>query len=182
VEDTGVRAGIIGEIGCDRDYITPAEERAFRAAARAHRRTGLTIMTHSARCAVGLDQLDLLDDEGVDSRRVIVGHCDLYPDSDYHATVAHRGAFVEFDTVRGSCEWETEQRLQWVRLLLEKGYLRQILLSHDVCMRSHLHAYGGNGYDFLLTGFVPRLLDSGLTKDEVNTLLVENPRAALTGE
>ena len=84
VRDTGVRAGIIGEIGADRHYVSAAEERSFRAAARAHRLTGLTISTHAARWPVGLAQLELLTQEGVDPRRVIVGHTDSVPIPDYH--------------------------------------------------------------------------------------------------
>ena len=89
----GVRAGIIGEIGCDR-YISALEERSFRAAARAHRRTGLTITTHAARWPVGTAQLDLLVEEGVDPARVVIGHCDMVPDHDYHLALvgAARGS------------------------------------------------------------------------------------------
>ena len=182
VNGTGVKAGIIGEIGCHRHYILPAEERLFRAAARAHKQTGLTITTHAVRSPVGLDQLDLLQDETVDLRRVIVGHCDTYPDPQYHEAVARRGAYVEFDTIRGESEWDSQQRVECVEKLIDKGYLNQILLSHDVCMKSHLHAYGGEGYDYLLTGFIPRLLERGLTQEQAQILLVENPRNALTGE
>src|SRR5262249_23483894 len=74
VRGTGVRAGMIGEIGADRAWISAAEERSFRAAARAHRRTGLTITTHAARWPVGLAQVALLTEEGVDPGRIIVGH------------------------------------------------------------------------------------------------------------
>src|SRR6478609_5457867 len=95
----GVRAGIIGEIGCDR-FVSALEERSFRAAARAHRRTGLTITTHAARWPVGTAQLDLLVEEGVDPSRVVIGHCDMVPDHDYHLTLARRGAWVQFDTVQ----------------------------------------------------------------------------------
>jgi phosphotriesterase-related protein len=181
VADTGIRAGIIGEIGCDKNYISPAEERALRAAARAQVQTGLAITMHSARCRVGLDQLDLLKEEGVDLNRVIISHCDTCPDPDYQEEVARRGAYVGLDTIRGLCEWETQQRIEWIKLLIDKGYLHQILLSHDVCMKSHLHAYGGHGYDFLLSEFVPRLSEAGLSNEQVHVLFVENPRAALTG-
>ena len=47
VGETGVRPGIIGEIGTDKPWISPAEERVHRAAARAARRTGLAITTHA---------------------------------------------------------------------------------------------------------------------------------------
>ena len=181
VGDTKVRAGIIGEIGCHLHYIQPSEERSFRAAARAQKHTGLTITTHAVRAEVGLDILDLLSEEGVDLRRVIVGHCDTYYDSEYHEAVARRGAFVEFDTIRGKSEFDTEQRVQWIMLLVEKGYLHKILLSQDVCMKSHLRAYGGNGYDYILTSFIPRLKQAGLNNEQIQILLEKNPKSALTG-
>ena len=102
----GVRAGIIGEIGCDK-VITAIEERSFRAAARAQRRTGLTITTHAARWPVGSAQLDLLVEEGVDPSRVVIGHCDMVPDHDYHLSLARRGAWIQFDTVQGVHEHDT---------------------------------------------------------------------------
>ncbi len=182
VDDTGIRPGIIGEIGSDLDYVSPAEERSFRAAARAHLSTGLTITTHADYSPVGLDQLDILEDEGVDLRRVIIGHADSHPDPAYHEAVAARGSFVQFDNLRGLNKWETQLRLGWLKLLIEKGYLKQILISQDICYRHHLHAYGGNGYDYILTGLVPLMLESGFSKEQVQILIEENPTAALTGE
>ena len=124
----GVRAGIIGEIGCDR-YISALEERSFRAAARAHRRTGLTITTHAARWPVGTAQLDLLVEEGVDPARVVIGHCDMVPDHDYHLALVERGAWIQFDTVQGVHEWDTQQRLGWLRSLADAGHLDRVLLE-----------------------------------------------------
>lgn len=181
VDNTGIQAGIIGEIGCQRHYISPAEERSFRAAARAQKRTGLTISTHATDTPVGLDQLDLLEDEDIDLRRVIVSHCDTYPEPDYHEALAKRGAWVEFDFVRGGYEWEMEKEARLVKEFLSRGYLRQLLLSHDVCLKAHLHAYGGAGYDYILTNFVPRLLETGLSNEQIHILTVENPKSALTG-
>lgn len=181
VGDTGIRPGIIGEIGCDLHYLSPAEERSFRAAARAHQRTGLTITTHALRAPVGLAQLDLLIEEHVDPRRVIVGHADTYPYPDYHAALAKRGAWVQFDTVRGVHEFEIAKRVRLVQEVIARGHLRQLLLSHDVCIPAHLRAYGGGGYDYLLTDFIPRLLVAGVSREQIDVLTIENPRAALTG-
>jgi len=183
VDDTGIRAGIIGEIGADLHYVSPAEERVLRAAARAHQQTGVTITTHGVRSPVGLAQLDIVEDEGVDLRRVVIGHCDFYPHPEYHLAVARRGAFVQFDSIgRGFFEWDLNQRLDWVLRLVEQGFVQRILLSHDVCMKSHLRAYGGQGYDYVLTGFVPRLRQAGVSDEQIHTLTVDNPRSALTGE
>lgn len=181
VDGTGIRAGIIGEIACDR-WITSAEERAFRAAARAHRRTGVTITTHAARWPVGGRQLDLLAEEGVDPRRVIIGHCDLVPDLDYHLALARRGAFVQFDTIQGESEYDIQARIGYIRALVAAGFQDSILLSQDVCLRSNLRAFGGSGYAYVITGFRDRLLEAGVPAGMIRAFMVRNPRAALTGE
>jgi phosphotriesterase-related protein len=178
--DGSNRAGIIGEIGCDK-VMTGVEERVFRAAARAHRRTGLTISTHAARWPVGGAQLDLLVEEGVDPRRVVVGHCDMVPDHDYHLALARRGAWIQFDTLQGVHEYDTRCRLDWLRSLADQGFLEQVLLSQDVCLRSDYTAMGGPGYAYVVTTFAELLKGEGFDEADVRTLLVDNPRRMLTG-
>jgi predicted metal-dependent phosphotriesterase family hydrolase len=178
----GIRAGIIGEVATELEWITTTEERSFRAAARAHRATGITISTHAACWPVGLPQLDLLENENVDPRRVIIGHCDTVPDQSYHLEIARRGAYVQFDTIRASNDYELDQRLRFVADLAAAGFLDQILFSHDICLRRHLQAYGGSGYSFVLRGFVPRLLAAGFSDAEIRRIIVDNPRRALTGD
>ena len=179
VDDSGIRAGVIGEIGSDdRLPISPAEERSFRAAARAHKQTGATISTHAAFSHVGLDQLDLLEEEGVDPARVIIGHAGHLPDPDYHEALARRGAWVQFDRIRGKHDWDVQRYVELIQEFLHRGFLNRLLLSHDVCMLPHLHAYGGTGYDFILTGFAARLRVAGLSQSEMDTLTIDNPRAA----
>ena len=177
----GVRAGIIGEIGCDR-FISAVEERSFRAAARAHRRTGLTITTHAARWPVGTAQLDLLVEEGVDPGRVVIGHCDMVPDHDYHLALAKRGAWVQLDTVQGGSEYDTRQRLDWIRSLADAGHLDQVLLSQDVCLRTNYAAFGGPGYAYVVSTFADLLRAEGFNDADLHGLLVDNPRRMLTGE
>ncbi len=182
VDGTGVRAGVIGEIGSDRGHLSALEERSFRAAARAHHRTGLTITTHAARWPVGLPQLDLLAEEGVEPSRVVVGHCDLVPDPGYHLELARRGAWVQLDTVQGESEYDVRSRLAWIRNLAGHGHLDRVLLSHDVCLRSNLRALGGSGYAYVPTTFADQLRADGFSDADVHAILVDNPRRALTGE
>jgi phosphotriesterase-related protein len=185
IPGTGIKAGIIGEIGAELWYISAAEERSFRAAARAHKRTGATITTHAARWPVGLPQLDLLESEGVDLRRVIVGHCDTINIPEYHEAVARRGAFVQFDTIRGAqgtgTEYDLELRLSFVKNFAEKRLLDHLLLSHDICRRTQLKIHGSSGYDFIPTAFAGKLRKAGLSQEQVDMLLVHNPRRALVG-
>ena len=181
VEGSGVRAGIIGEIGCTGDHIEVEEERSFHAAALAHLETGRTVSTHADYSPVGLEQIELLRAHGVDPRRVVVGHCDSHPDPAYHEEVARRGSYVQFDNVRGTDEEGVRLRLGWVLRLVARGFLRKVLISQDICYRPHLREFGGKGYDYILTGFVSRMLEAGLSRDDVHTVLVRNPRSALTG-
>lgn len=187
IPGTGIRAGVIGEIGADLWFISAAEERSFRAAARAHKKTGATITTHAARWPVGLPQLDLLESEGVDLRRVIIGHCDSVNIREYHEAVARRGAFVQFDTIRGGganmgTTYDLELRIGYVLHMAASNLLDHVLLSHDICRRTHLKIAGGSGFDFVPSIFAERLREHGLSDEQLKILLVENPRRALTGE
>jgi len=181
VRGTGVRAGIIGEIGADRGYISAAEERSFRAAARAHARTGLTISTHAARWPVGTAQLKLLNEEGVDPRRVIVGHTDSVPIPEYHLALVRQGCYVSFDSIGTGSPHDTDRAVDYVLELVRAGFGGQILLSQDVCLQDHLRAAGGPGYSFVLTDFLPKLTAAGLDPDQVRSFMTDNPRMALTG-
>ncbi len=91
VGETGIRPGIIGEIGTDKPWVSPAEERVHRAVARASRRTGLAITTHGVLSDVGLAQLRIFEEEGADPSRVIIGHADSYPVLAHYLAIIERG-------------------------------------------------------------------------------------------
>lgn len=207
VAGTGVKPGIIGEIGISQ-RMTENEEKVLRASARAHIETGLTISVHVAirgrqRCALSV--LDILEEEGVVLNRVIINHIDHYVtrDYDYLRTVAERGAYLGFDTfghekhriyqlpqdseVMGET-WAIYQppqdpdRVKTISRLVGEGYINKILVSGDVCKKTDLHRYGGYGYDHVLTNVVPMLRIEGLQQNEIDQILVGNPRSALTGQ
>jgi predicted metal-dependent phosphotriesterase family hydrolase len=184
VGETGIRSGIIGEIGTDKPWLSAQEERVHRAAARAARRTGLAITTHAVQSTVGLDQLTLFEAEGADLSRVVVGHADSNPSLDYHLAIAERGASVEFDFLGMSftpLERHGEGRIvDNLRELLSRGQLERILLSQDVCHDSQLRRYGGNGYTYLADTFLPRLRAAGVSEAEIRTITIDNPRRLLT--
>jgi predicted metal-dependent phosphotriesterase family hydrolase len=96
--DTGVRPGIIGEIGAGQGWISPLEERVPRAAARAQMKTGLPLATHTLYHAAGAAQMALFDEESVDPGRVCIGHCDTFPSLEYCLSVARWGGYVSTTT------------------------------------------------------------------------------------
>jgi phosphotriesterase-related protein len=184
VGDTGIRPGIIGEIGTDKPWVSALEERVHRAAARAARRTGLGLTTHSVLSPVGLEQLRIFEDEGADPSRVVVGHADSYPHLDHYLAIIERGASIEFDFLGMSftpAERHGEGRIvELLCELLSRGHVEHILLSQDVCHDSQLQRYGGNGYTYLASAFLPRLRDAGVSEAEIETLTVANPRRLLS--
>lgn len=184
VRGTGVRPGIIGEIGTDKPWVSALEERVHRAAARAARRTGLAITTHAVLSAVGLDQLRIFEDEGAEPARVVIGHADSHPHLEHYLAILERGANLEFDFLGMSftpAERHGEGRIvELICDLLARGHSERIFLSQDVCHDSQLTHYGGNGYTYLARTFFPRLREAGVSDAEIETMTVTNPRRLLT--
>ena len=111
---------------------------------------------------------------------MIIGHCDMVPSSEYQQAVAERGAFVEFDTIRGSELLYTSRQVEYVMNLVRLGRIDQVLISHDLCLTSLYKAYGGNGYTFIFDEFFDRLRAAGLNEEELRVITVENPARAGT--
>jgi len=184
VQGSGIKPGIIGEIGVDKPWLSGEEERVHRAAARAARRTGMAVTTHAVMSAVGLSQLDVFEEEGLDLARVVVGHADSHPDAGYHRAIVERGASLEFDFLGMTftpVERHGEPRLLRLLLaLLEAGHDDRVLLSQDVCHDSQLAAYEGHGYTYLAETFLPRLRSLGVPESTIEAMTIVNPRRLLT--
>lgn len=175
IDGTELQAGIIAEIGSSEGVITPLEEKVFIAAARAHNETGRPISTHTSFSTMGLEQLTLLRTYGVDLSRVTVGHCDLKDNLDNILRMIDLGAYVQFDTIGKNNYYPDDKRIGMLHALRNRGLLNRVMLSMDITRRSHLKANGGNGYDYLLTTFIPQLRQSGFSQADVDTMLRDNP-------
>jgi phosphotriesterase-related protein len=182
--DGPARPGIIGEIGTDKPWVTAQEERVFRAAARAALRTGASVTTHAVQSDVGLAQLTILEDEGLDPARIVIGHCDSHPRIEHWREIVRRGAHVQADFLGMSftpLERAGEPKVvELISTLLNEGFEKQILLSQDVCHDSQLASYGGNGYTYLQKSFLPQLAAAGVNAATIKTITVENPARLLT--
>ena len=183
VGDTGIRPGVIGEIGTDKPWVSALEERVHRAAARASLATGMAITTHGVLSDVGLAQLRIFTDEGVDPSRVVIGHADSHLDIDFYLEVLATGANLQFDFLghRFGVEEAMEPRLvETIVELLERGFAPQLLLSQDVCHNRQLKAYGGFGYVYLHQHFLPTLRTAAAGEGEIRAMTIENPARILT--
>jgi phosphotriesterase-related protein len=205
IDETDVRAGIIGELGTS-GQIHDQEEKVLRAGARAALRSGAPVSVHTPGTTNqngqnmtrpsswwGLKILDILEDEGLPPERAIMCHMDrtLFENVEHQLELAERGAYLEYDL------WGTEAyrdsiedgypsdtwRVTAVDELLKNGYESQLLFSHDVAMKIRLQKYGGFGYAHILENIVPMLKDWAawdVAQEQIDQILVENPKNVLT--
>jgi len=182
VEGTDVRAGVIGEIGTERKFITPSQERVFRASARAQRRTGVTIVTHTTHFGeLALEQIALLREEGVSPDRIMISHLGDRHDFDPLLAIAREGVFLSIDNIGylGQGYPTDEVRATNVCRLITEGHLTQIVLGGDVCLKQHLLAHGGKGYAHVQRIFLPLLAKHGVSPDAIHQMTVVNPARLL---
>jgi phosphotriesterase-related protein len=189
VEGTGpdkIHAGIIGEIPAMEIATEPDSNdvKQLRAAARASAKTGAALTLHQW---VGdgerlMKTLDILEADGADLERVIVGHVGGDAPDQLHVLAAAlaRGVTLEFDLLGVAFLLEekvsdTRGAADTIAALVKQGYADQLLMSQDVCTKTQLKAYGGNGYDYVLTQVVPYLKGIGVSDEAVEKLLVANP-------
>jgi phosphotriesterase-related protein len=187
IPGTGVRAGFVGEVAADLPYVTALEERSFRASARAAARTGVMITTHAPTFGTGPEQVDIILSEGVEPSRVVIGHTDTVKDLQYSIDLLERGVFVEYDCMMAVksggriVEPELQRRISYLKALVDRGYGDRILLSQDVCQRTHQAAFGGPGLTFVLDEFRDAAIDAGIDADVLDQISTVNPRRALFG-
>jgi phosphotriesterase-related protein len=174
IDGTAIRPGVIGEVGTDGEWPTPAEERCLRASARAALASGLALCTHANLGPGGPGQLEILSSEGLPPERISIGHQDLIDDPGVHRELASAGAYVAFDTVGKDAYQSDDVRLRNVVRLVEAGYADRILLSTDISRDAYLGREGG-GYGFLFRSFLPRLRGAGVPEETIQLITRDNP-------
>lgn len=178
IPPSGVRPGIM-KIGVDAAPLSEIDAKLVVAAALTHLRTGLAIASHTGDGAAALAQLALLKEQGVQPSAFIWVHAQNEMNTDIHQRAAALGAWVEFD---GISPQTTSQHLDLVLRMKRAGHLGRVLISQDAGWYHVGEPAGGNfrGYNALFSEFLPALRRSGLSASDAYTLLVRNPRHALT--
>jgi phosphotriesterase-related protein len=160
--------GAFGEIG-SWDEITADERKVFRAVGRAHVATNIPIFTHTGIPGKSaLEQLDLLEDQGVKPDRVVIGHLNNLVDSNVyvHKQICRRGAYVGFDRQGGNND---AQQVPMVMALIEAGFADHLMFSADA----------SSGYAKTVTVFLPKVKAAGATDEVLHHIMVDNPRRFL---
>ena len=184
IDGTGIRAGIIGEIGTSQT-LYDEEVKVLRAAAMAHARTGAPVMVHLNPWAKhALEVIDILEAGGVAPARICLCHLDVLLDVDDMRAVLKRGVSVEFDNfgkefTSGSAYGRfpsDAERLEVLYRLVDEGFIANLLASCDVCLKNLLTIHGGPGYAHVIGKMAGAIREKRSDADALlQALLVDNP-------
>ncbi|MFE2376679.1 phosphotriesterase [Streptomyces sp. NPDC059398] len=191
VGDSGVRPGVIGEIGVSPQF-TEAERGSLRAAALAQLdHPAVPLMVHlpgwQRRAHEVLDIV--LDEIGVAPGKVVLAHMDPSgADVGYQRAVADRGVWLEFDMIGMDVTFPKEGEspastatADAVAGHVRHGHAGQLLLSHDLFLKQMWTQHGGNGFIHVPTVFTEMLVARGVDRDLIGTLTRQNPARMLSG-
>jgi len=186
IADTGVKAGIL-KSASDMGGVKPGEETILRGVARAHQRTGVPIVLHSySPGEVGRNQIQILEEEGVDLGRVKMDHSNDTTDVDYLVWLLDKGCFLGLDRYPGSRP-TSEERTNTLKALIDRGYADRLCPSHDgnilrvevanpMVSEEERLAHNPHGFLHIKKVVIPQLRDMGVSEDILGGLCVAGPR------
>ena len=191
IQGTGVKAAFL-KCACDAQGMNENVEKVHRAAARASKRTGAPIMAHSRPASgTGPEQMRIFEEEGVDPARVQIAHTGDTDDLDYIEALLERGPFIGMDRYGLDIFLPTDRRNATVTALLERGHADRMMISQDYCSTldwfppeaaKQLKATAAADWSmtFLFDQVFDQLREAGMTDEQLDAMLVENPRRWLT--
>jgi phosphotriesterase-related protein len=189
VGSSGIRAGIIGEIGLSWPA-APGELRSLRGAALAQAETGLVMQVHPGRHSDAPNEaLEVIAAEGGNVARTIIAHIDrTFASVDQMLNLARTGCYLEFDLFGYESSHypyapidlpNDATRIDFLRRLSDAGHLDQLLISTDIAQKVRLRTFGGEGYGYILESVLPVMARKGFSEDEVRAITQLNPARAL---
>jgi len=186
---SGVKAAII-KCATDTAGVTPVIENILRASARAQKATGVPISTHTwAAGRSGEAQQAIFAQEGVDLRRVVIGHSGDSDDLGYLRGLMERGSTIGMDRFGLEQFLPTAKRVEVLARLCAEGYAGRMVLSHDAnCWTDMLSEDAKRRtrplwhYTHISDDILPALRKAGVSEDQLEQMLVRNPRAIFEGQ
>lgn len=176
---TNIKAGLVKAM-LTQEGVSGRTEVLLRAAGRAAAKTGTSLMLHTEYGKGALDAIRLLKEQGLEEDRILICHVDRQvEDVSIHEEIASTGVFMEYDTITLFEFHDNESEIRMLRHMIDKGYLKQLLISTDPTA-DRMKSYGaGCGMDYILTEFIPKLRQHGFTEEEINQITQVNPQRAL---
>lgn len=181
IEGTGIRPGVI-KIGTSYNNITNNEKRIINIVSKVQIETGIPISTHCDKGTMGVEQAEMLLENGVNPDKIILGHIDSKMDLEYAKKLCGLGVNICIDHVGRELDNEDEFRINMIQSLVNEGYADKIVLSGDMGKKSYLKCYNGKpGFEYILKTFKINLLKYIDSKD-IEKIMVGNPKRIFTLE
>jgi phosphotriesterase-related protein len=177
IDQTGIKPGFM-KISVNPGPLSELHRKLITAAARTHKRTGLTIYSHTGPYVPAFEQIEVLKQEGVSPSAFVWVHAQGN-NMVHYARAVREGAWVSLDGLDSS---NVDSYAQTLLLMKENKFLHRTLLSHDAGWYDPAKPDGGTiGRDFtvLFTQLMPMLNKQGFTRKDWRQILVENPKQAL---
>ena len=188
-DGTPIKSGVIGEIGCSYP-LTEAEIKVLEATAVAQSKTGVPVNIHPGQSQSSpMEIIDLYRSFGGDVKHTAISHIGNRHGLDIGLTLelARTGCYIDYDsfgnyqnpiilpekTFYALDDW---QRIQCIKELIDKGYLSQLLIAHDIFNKTDLRHYGGFGYDHIHKTVIPLMHMNGIKDEEIDKMLIDNPK------
>ena len=181
VKNTGIKAGVIGEIGTSA-VMSEGEIKVLKAAGIAGKETGKAIHVHTDLYTEnGYEIIDILTSKGVKPNKICIDHVDVCIRPVYISNLLKLGVFLEFDNFgkeffvnkRHRFAYDLD-RIKCIVDFIEKGYAGQLLITNDICLKSMLCFYGGNGYSHIIKTVKKMFLEYGLDEISFERIITEN--------
>jgi phosphotriesterase-related protein len=184
-DGTDIKAGLIGEVGLFWP-MHPDEIKVLRASAQAQQHTGAPLMIHPGRdVRAPLEAMRVVQEAGGDPHRTIMAHIDRTLFSlEAILALAATGCYLEFDLFGKESSYyplapidmpNDAMRIDHLMRLIDAGFRDRLLIAHDICYKTCLTKYGGDGYEHILNNVVPVMRRKGMCEDDIAAILVHNP-------
>ncbi|MCA6119958.1 hypothetical protein J6524_34570 [Bradyrhizobium sp. WSM 1738] len=199
IGDSSVKAGAI-KVSTGAPSVTAHERKFLAAACIAQKVTRVPIITHTTEGCAGPEQQQLLAAGGVAAHRCLIGHCCTNPDASYHRHIVEAGSYIGFDQVGTTVNGSDDIRADNLAKLVSDGFRAQIMMSMDrICGRlgkfnfhptpewlakyERLKCEGlWQAHTYMFTDFIPMLHARGISREDIDTILQDNPRRFFSGE
>ncbi|XP_033114628.1 phosphotriesterase-related protein-like [Anneissia japonica] len=194
-DGTDFKCGVIGEVGCSWP-LHPNEKKVLRAAGITQSELGCPVIIHPGRNEkhpelAPTEHLRIFQEAGGVASHTVMSHLDRCCQTpETVEEFAKLGCYLEYDLFGNECSYyqtvptidfiSDAQRISLIKGLVDEGYVDKIVIAHDIHTRHRLLKYGGHGYSHILENVVPKMLVKGMSQENIDKILIDNPRSWLT--
>ena len=178
IEGTGIKPGFIKISVNESDTLREVDRKLVKAAGITHQKTGLQIASHTGRWKTAIQEVEILQEMGVEPSAFVWVHAQAEQDFQNYVKAAEMGVWISLDGIG----WSIDEYVDRLVFAKEKGFLNKVLISHDAGWYDPSKSGGGNFQPFtnIFEKLMPVLNQQGFTDQDWDLLLKSNPKEAFS--